>query len=159
MSADCYAQDAENGIQGTMRALTFNAEGGYISGLSLNRMGLLQHRHIHTGVFEEDVIALLQRYKHGNESTGHNVHINDLWQLSTNLYDFLRATIPICHERFPLLMCMPPLDIIGPPLLQTLRLVQELIATALHGRAALKQTLLQMTRTWIKLSDGQWPLL
>ncbi len=36
-------------------------------------------------------------------------------------------------------MCMPPLDIIGPQLLQTLRLMQELIFTALHGRAALKQ--------------------
>ncbi len=48
-------------------------------------------------------------------------------------------------------MCMPPLDIVGPPLLQPLRLVQELIATALHGRAALKQTPLQLARTWIKL--------
>ncbi len=153
MISDCYAQDAENEIQETMRALAFNAEGGYISSLSLNRMGLLQHRHIHTGVFEEDVVALLQRYKHGNDSTGHTVHINDLWQLSTNLCDFLRATFPICHERFA-----SPLDVHAttpyccrPPLLQTLRLVQELIATALPGRAALKQTPLQLTRKWIKL--------
>ena len=98
MISDCYAQDAENEIQETMQALAFNAEGGYISSLSLNRMGLLQHRHMHTGVFEEDVVALLQRYKHGNECTGHTVHINDLWQLSTNLHDCLRATFPICHE-------------------------------------------------------------
>ena len=109
MISDCYAQDVENESQETMRALAFNAEGGCISSLSLNRMGLLQHRHMHTGVFEEDVVALLQRYKHmpcGNESTGHTVHINDLWQLSTNLHDCLRATFPICHERFA-----SPLDV------------------------------------------------
>ncbi len=64
-----------------MRALAFNAEGCYNSSLSLNRMGLLQHRHRHSGVFEEDVVTLLQRYKHGKESTRHTVHINDLWQL------------------------------------------------------------------------------
>ncbi len=106
MISDCYAQDAENEIQDTMRALAFDAEGGYISSVSLNRMGLLQHRHMHTGMFGEDVVALLQRYKHGNESTGHTVHINDLWQLSTSLHDCLRATFPICHERFA-----SPLDV------------------------------------------------
>ncbi len=63
------------------------------------------------------------------------------------------------RDLHPLLMCMPPLDSIGPPLLQTLRLVQELTATVLHGRAALKQTPLQLTRTWTKLQGGQWPLL
>ncbi len=39
---------------------------------------------MHLGVFEEAVVALLQRYKHGNEGIGHTststVHINDLWQ-------------------------------------------------------------------------------
>ena len=109
MISDCYAQDTDNDNQETMRALAFNAEGCYISSLSLNRMGLLQHRHMHTmhtGVFEEDVVALLQRYKHGNESTGHTVHISDLWQLSTNLHDILCATFPIYQERFA-----SPLDV------------------------------------------------
>ncbi len=68
MISDCYAQDIENEVQDTRRALAFNAEGCYISSLSLNHMGLLQHRHRHLGVFEEDVVALLQRFKHGNES-------------------------------------------------------------------------------------------
>ncbi len=40
------------------------------------------------------------RYKHGNESTGQTVQINDLWQLSTNLHDCRRATCSIYHERF-----------------------------------------------------------
>ncbi len=42
-------------------------------------MGLLQYRHQHSDVFEKDVVALLQRYKHGNESTRQTVQINDLW--------------------------------------------------------------------------------
>ncbi len=106
MISDCYAQDGDNETQGTMRALAFNAEGHYISSISPDRMGLLQHWHRHLDVFEEDVVALLQRYKHGNESTGHTVQINDLWQLSPDLHDCLRATFPICHERFA-----SPLDV------------------------------------------------
>ncbi len=106
MISDCYAQDGDNETQETMRALAFNAEGHYISSISPDRMGLLQHWHRHSDVFEEDVVALLQRYKHGNESTGHTVQINDLWQLSPDLHDCLRATFPICHERFA-----SPLDV------------------------------------------------
>ncbi len=59
MISDCYAQDADNETQETMQALAFNAEGCYISSLSLDRMGLLQHRHRHLGVFQEEVVASL----------------------------------------------------------------------------------------------------
>ena len=57
------------------------------------------------------------------------------------------------RDLHPLFMCMPPLDIIGPTLLQTLHLVQELIATMLHayGRAALTQNPPQLTRKSTKL--------
>ena len=111
MISDCYAQDADNEIQETMRALAVNAEGCYISNISLKRMGPLQHRHKHLGVSAEDVFALLQRYKHGNESTGHTVQINDLWHLSKYLHDCLRATSQTAmRDLHLLLMYMPPLD-------------------------------------------------
>ncbi len=99
MMPDCYAQDGDNETRGTMRALAFNAEGHYISSLSPDRMGLLQHWHRHLDVFEEDVIALLERYKHGNESTGHTIQINDLWQLSPDLHDCLRAKPMLLPEQ------------------------------------------------------------
>ncbi len=72
MISDCYARDGDNETQETMQALAFNAEGHHVSSISPDRMGLLQHWHRHSDVFEEDVVALLQRYKHGDEITGHN---------------------------------------------------------------------------------------
>ncbi len=58
-------------------------------------------------------------------------------------------------------MCMPPLDIniFGCPLLPTLRLVQKLIATALRGRAALKQNPLGSQGKGCSCKDGQGPPL
>ena len=111
MMPDCYAQADDNVSQETMRALIFNAEGQYISSLGLGCMGLLQQLQRHRqygqpGTFEEHVMALLQRYKQGNEFNGHTIQIQDFWQLSASLSECLRTTFPVCYERFA-----SPLDV------------------------------------------------
>ena len=106
---DCYAKELQEGGQPeSLRTLAFESDGKFVASIGLPCMAQLQRRHaqLSDASLSEDVVALLKRYKHGNESGKYTVHLSGHWQLSPVLNDLLRAALPIAHERFAF-----PLDV------------------------------------------------
>ena len=76
--------------------------------LGLPLMPKLTRRHVGLNgtTLPEDVVALIQRYKHGNEALKYCVHLSGLWRLSPRLDSMLRAAFSIVYQELA-----SPLDV------------------------------------------------
>ena len=68
--SDCYAKEPPTERPQTLRALAFDNDGKFVSSRNIACMAQLRKRHIglNGSTLPEDTVALLKRYKHGNES-------------------------------------------------------------------------------------------
>ena len=86
------------------RALVFDPEGHYVTSVNMTCLAELDKRHsqdAQTGAsLEEEVLALVRRYKHGNESKDFQVKLKGHWQLRPALNWLIRAAFPITSERY-----------------------------------------------------------
>ena len=68
--SDCYAKEPPTERPQTLRALAFDHDGKFVCSLGVACMAQLRSRHVglNGSTLPEDTVALLKRYKHGNES-------------------------------------------------------------------------------------------
>ena len=70
--ADCYAEVPLEERHQEMRALVFDPEGRFVTSVTMTCLAELDKRHSHDAQIgaslEEEVLALVRRYKHGNVS-------------------------------------------------------------------------------------------
>ena len=92
----------------TLRALAFDNDGKFVSSLGVACMAHLRKRHIGLdgNTLPKDTVALLKRYKHGNESDKYTVHIDGHWSQAPELDSLLRGAFSVEYERFA-----SPLDV------------------------------------------------
>ena len=106
--SDCYAKEPPTERPQTLRALAFDNDGKFVSSRNIACMAQLRKRHIglNGSTLPEDTVALLKRYKHGNESDKYTVHIDGHWSQAPELDSLLRAAFSVEYERFA-----SPLDV------------------------------------------------
>ena len=108
--SDCYAKDETEESNREARALVFDDNGQFIASINLDCLQELEKRHAGAGQpvasLEGDVLALLKRYKHGNESTNFKVNLATHWQISPQLSACIQTAFPVTYERFA-----SPLDV------------------------------------------------
>ena len=99
---DCYAKEAPAERLQSLRALAFDSGEKLIASLGPACMAQLKRRHVGLNgiTLPENIVALIKRGKHGDESLRYCVHLSGHWRLSPRLDSMLGAAFPIAYKRF-----------------------------------------------------------